>query len=56
MADTALDFDTSRIYPGIPEYFNAEGRGMYAYLTVGAASWYMLTIIHRGFWCEGKFW
>ena len=48
LADTALVFDTSRIYPGIPEYFNAEGRGMYAYLT-GAASWYMLTIITEVF-------
>ena len=54
LADTALDFDTSRIYPGIPEYFNAEGRGMYAYLT-GAASWYMLTIITEVFGVKGSF-
>ena len=33
LADTALDFQTSRIFPGIPEYFNADGRGMYHYLT-----------------------
>ena len=26
LADTALDFDTSHIYPGIPEYFRADGR------------------------------
>lgn len=44
LADAAADFETSRIYPGIPEYFNAKGRGMYHYLT-GAASWYMLTLI-----------
>ena len=54
LADTALDFDTSRIYPGIPEYFNAEGRGMYAYLT-GAASWYMLTLITEVFGVKGSF-
>ena len=38
LADTALDFETSRMYPGIPEYFRGDGRGMYPYLT-GAASW-----------------
>ena len=27
LSDTALDFDTSRIYPGIPEYFRSDGRG-----------------------------
>ena len=44
LAETALDFDTSRIYPGIPEYFRSDGRGMYHYLT-GAASWFMMTMI-----------
>ncbi len=53
LADAALDFETSRIYPGIPEYFNAEGRGMYHYLT-GAASWYMLTVITQGFGVRGE--
>ena len=33
LADTALNFETSRIYPGIPEYFRADGRGVYHYLT-----------------------
>ena len=28
---TAMDFKTSRIYPGVPEYFDADGRGMYQY-------------------------
>ncbi|MDI6758531.1 MAG: cellobiose phosphorylase [Candidatus Omnitrophota bacterium] len=32
----------SKIYPCIPEYFDAEGRGMYSYLT-GSASWFVLT-------------
>ena len=53
LAETSLKFDTSKIYPGIPEYFNAEGRGMYAYLT-GAASWYMLTFITEVFGVKGR--
>ena len=53
LADTALDFQTSKIYPGIPEYFNGEGRGMYHYLT-GAASWYMLTVITQAFGVRGE--
>ncbi|MDE7231804.1 MAG: cellobiose phosphorylase, partial [Lachnospiraceae bacterium] len=52
LADTALAFDTSKIYPGIPEYFNSEGRGMYHYLT-GAASWYMMTMITEVFGVHG---
>ena len=53
LADTAMDFQTSRIYPGIPEYFRADGRGMYHYLT-GAASWYMLTVITQVFGVHGE--
>ena len=53
LADTALDFGTSKIYPGIPEYFNGEGRGMYHYLT-GAASWYMMTMITEVFGVRGE--
>ncbi len=52
LADTALDFNTSRIYPGIPEYFNNGGRGLYNYLT-GAASWYMLTVVTEVFGVHG---
>lgn len=52
LADTALNFDVSRIYPGIPEYFRNDGRGMYHYLT-GAASWYMLTMITEVFGVHG---
>jgi cellobiose phosphorylase len=49
----ASDGYRSKIYPGIPEYFDSEGRGMYHYLT-GSASWLVLTqLIHvfgvRGF-------
>jgi cellobiose phosphorylase len=40
----SVDFSISRIYPGIPEYFNNRGRGMYPYLT-GSASWYLLVLV-----------
>jgi cellobiose phosphorylase len=46
------DFAHSHIYPGIPEYINARGRGMYPYLT-GSASWYMLTLVIGGFGVKG---
>jgi cellobiose phosphorylase len=41
------------MYPGIPEYFNNRGRGMYPYLT-GSASWYLLTLVTRVFGVFGK--
>ncbi|MBQ2006039.1 MAG: acyltransferase domain-containing protein, partial [Bacteroidales bacterium] len=53
LSDTALNFDVSYMYPGIPEYFNASGRGMYSYLT-GAASWYMLTMVTEVFGARGE--
>ncbi|MBE5875913.1 MAG: cellobiose phosphorylase [Lachnospiraceae bacterium] len=53
LADTALRFENSKIYPGIPEYFNGEGRGLYHYLT-GAASWYMLTMVTEVFGIYGN--
>ena len=37
-----------RMYPGIPEYFNGMGRGMYPYLT-GAASWAVLLVLTKMF-------
>ncbi len=46
------NFEVSRIYPGIPEYFNQHGRGQYNYLT-GAASWYMLTVLTQMFGLRG---
>ncbi len=52
LADTALNFDVSHIYPGIPEYFRADGRGMYQYLT-GAASWFMMTMLTEVFGVRG---
>ena len=47
------DFPTSRIYPGIPEYFNPRGRGMYPYLT-GSAAWYLFTLLTEAFGVKGQ--
>jgi cellobiose phosphorylase len=41
------------MYPGIPEYFNFRGRGMYPYLT-GSASWYILTMVTEVFGVKGR--
>ena len=41
------------MYPGIPEYFNIDGRGMYPYLT-GAASWYLMTMILEVYGVRGR--
>lgn len=45
-------FPSSRMYPGIPEYFNPRGRGMYPYLT-GSASWYLLTLLTQSYGVKG---
>jgi len=47
------NFEKSRIYPGIPEYIDAKGRGMYHYLT-GAASWLLVTVITQMFGVKGE--
>lgn len=54
LADASMDFEISRIYPGIPEYFRADGRGMYHYLT-GAASWYLMTMVTKVFGVCGEY-
>jgi cellobiose phosphorylase len=51
--EASMNFATSHIYPGIPEYFSADGRGKYPYLT-GAASWYLLTMITEVFGVRGQ--
>jgi len=51
--EQAADFEHSRIYPGIPEYFDGRGRGMYHYLT-GAASWLMMTVVQQMFGIRGE--
>ena len=48
-----MDFDRSKMYPGVPEYFDNDGRGLYSYLT-GAASWYMLTMITAVYGVRGE--
>ncbi|MDU4848102.1 GH36-type glycosyl hydrolase domain-containing protein [Clostridium sp.] len=45
-------FEISRIYPGVPEYINSRGRGMYHYLT-GSASWLILTVLTEMFGVKG---
>jgi len=47
------DFPKSNIYPGIPEYINPRGEGMYPYLT-GSASWLLLTMLSELFGVRGK--
>lgn len=47
------NFDKSRIYPGVPEYINDKGRGMYHYLT-GSASWLLLTVLNEVFGVKGS--
>lgn len=46
------NFEKSRIFPGIPEYINDKGRGMYHYLT-GAASWLLLTMLNEVYGVKG---
>ncbi len=49
----SANFPVSRMYPGIPEYFDARGRGVYTYLT-GSASWYLLTLLTQAFGIRGQ--
>jgi cellobiose phosphorylase len=49
----SVNFQVSRVYPGIPEYFNSRGRGVYPYLT-GSASWYLLTVLTQAFGVRGR--
>ena len=48
-----INTERSKIFPGIPEYFNSEGRGMYHYLT-GSASWLILTVLTQVFGIRGE--
>ncbi|MCF8431641.1 MAG: cellobiose phosphorylase [Melioribacteraceae bacterium] len=49
-----IDINKSKIYPGIPEYIEPKGRGMYTYLT-GSASWYFLAILTQVFGVKGHY-
>jgi len=50
--ELAKNSQRSRIFPGLPEYFNNQGRGRYAYLT-GSASWYVLTLLTQVYGVRG---
>ncbi|MDD5246583.1 MAG: cellobiose phosphorylase [Candidatus Omnitrophica bacterium] len=50
----AVDTQTSKTYPCLPEYFDAGGRGMYSYLT-GSASWFIFTLLTQVFGIKGEF-
>ena len=47
------NFTVSRMYPGIPEYIDPQGRGVYPWLT-GSASWYLLTMVTQVFGVRGQ--
>lgn len=47
------DYHLSSVYPGVPEYVNQNGQGMYHYLT-GAASWLLLTVLNEMYGIKGK--
>ncbi|MCR4695425.1 MAG: cellobiose phosphorylase [Pseudobutyrivibrio sp.] len=46
--EQAMNFEASGIYPGVPEYFGRNGKGLYHYLT-GAGSWYLMTVVQEMF-------
>ncbi|MDF2924008.1 MAG: cellobiose phosphorylase [Paenibacillaceae bacterium] len=50
----STDFANSRMYPGVPEYINERGRGMYTYLT-GSASWLLLTELTEVYGVRGYY-
>lgn len=50
----SIHFETSRVYPGIPEYFDPSGRGMYPYLT-GAASWLIYCMLTQCYGVRGYY-
>ncbi len=46
--ESVCDYNRSKMLPGIPEYFDTNGVGMYPYLT-GSASWLLLTMTEEVF-------
>ena len=52
LASHCLDTEKSKIYPGVPEYIDPKGRGLYHYLT-GAASWLLMTVVTEMFGVKG---
>lgn len=47
------NFSRSKILPGVPEYFDEQGEGMYPYLT-GTGSWLLLTLQTQLFGVRGR--
>lgn len=47
------NYSVSCIYPGVPEYVNQRGQGMYHYLT-GSASWLLLTVLNEMYGIKGE--
>lgn len=50
----AVDTSKCKIYPGIPEYIDPKGRGVYHYLT-GAASWLLMTVLTEMYGVKGEY-
>lgn len=50
----ASDVSKSKIYPGIPEYIDPRGRGVYHYLT-GSASWLLMTVLTEMYGIKGEY-
>ena len=50
----AKNTTVSKMYPGLPEYFDQRGKGMYSYLT-GSASWYLLTLVDQVYGIKGHY-
>lgn len=48
----SINYQESKIYPGIPEYINNRGEGLYHYLT-GSASWLLLTMVTQVYGVRG---
>ncbi len=46
--ESVCNYEKSKMLPGIPEYFDTNGVGMYPYLT-GSASWLLLTMTEEVF-------
>jgi len=49
----SVDQPTARIMPGVPEYFNANGRGEYCYLT-GSAPWLVFLLLTQAYGLRGE--
>lgn len=52
--DLCVDSKTSKIFPGMPSYFEPGDRGAYMWLT-GSSAWLIFTLLTRQFGIRGKF-